>query len=156
MTEDTTGKATLQKAALGRTMAGVAARERADSNTGCVSPTSKNPFSLRSPPSSCPPPRDGTWKRFLAVFLTGLLAENIAGQETLQQPMGTHQKGQRGVRDIPPGGCLAPKRKGGRADCLSGGFWCPRLLSLFAEDNPQPQGRQPLLASQGTLSPTGL
>lgn len=159
MTEDTTGKATLQKAALGRTTAGIMVREPTDSNTDCVSPPSKSPLCSGSPLSSCPPPRAGTQKRFVAVFLAGLLAENFARQETLQKPLGTHWRGQGGVKDVPPGGCLAPKRKEsmeGQADCPACGVWCPRLPSLFAEDNPLPRGCQPLPASQGTPSLAGL
>lgn len=69
MTEDTTRKASLQKAALGRTTAGVTAREQADLNMGSVSPPI--PFVLLTPPGP------GTHKGFVAVFLAGLLAENF-------------------------------------------------------------------------------
>lgn len=97
MTEDTTGKAILQEAALARTTAGIVAREQAGFNMTCVS--APIPFILLS----C------SWgwdtEKTSGSFSRRLLAKKMAGQETSQKPLSTHWRRQRGVRDIPPACC---------------------------------------------------
>lgn len=122
---------------------------------GSVSPPSKSPLCSEIPSVLLSPSGAGTQKRFVAVFLAGLSAENFAGQETLQQPVGTNQRGQGGVRDIPPEGCLAPKRKEPQKTkqiTVRVGSGAPGCHLLFVEDSPPPWGRWPFLASQGKPS----
>lgn len=62
------GKATLQKAALGRTMAGIIARERADLNTGCVSPLRKSPLCSDIPSVLLSPSRGWDTEKICCCF----------------------------------------------------------------------------------------
>lgn len=88
------GKATLQKAALGRTRTGVTTREQV------VCPPKQEPSHLCDRLHS-PVPFSGLdtenicciFPYTTATFLTLLLAENFSIQETLQKSLATHWRG---------------------------------------------------------------
>lgn len=87
------GIATLLKAELGRTMAGVPAREWADPNMVCVSPLSKSPLSLTPPLSSCPPYWGWDTEKIHCSFSSRTAGKKILlGRKLCKSPWETHQR----------------------------------------------------------------